>query len=237
MTNDIRRKHFRFPAFDDESGVKIQKEERVLFGGEDDILTTHDVEEDIEKYIRRTRKSTAKKAGQSLKQRENLEHHRQNLPNYDKHRSFSNDSAQPKRNLFEEKNKEETKSNETRKIVKTKKSVPTIERPQQVRSFKPKYIPASVIPDDDKNAVTQEELYRAMYKPGPDYLLFDTGYKPYQDEAEQVNKFPEESIAQLLDAEPETPKKNARLERSLKGIMSESQQTLEKTKYFDQSEN
>lgn len=232
MTNEIRRKHFRFPAFDDESGVKLQSEERVLFGGEDDILTTHDVEDDLEKHIRRTRKSSAKKVGQSLKQREDLEHHRQNLPNYDKPRNHSRESIKAKTNMFEEKNRSENKTHEAR----IEKSVPTIKRPQQNHSFRPKYIPASVIPDDDKNAVTQDELYRGMYKPDSDYLLFDTGYHPYQNEVEQVNKFPEESIAQLLDAEPEIPKKNTRLERSLKGIMTDSQQTLEKTKYFDQSQ-
>lgn len=38
--NEIRRKHFRFPAYDDEIGVKLAKNQRrVLFDGQDDLLT------------------------------------------------------------------------------------------------------------------------------------------------------------------------------------------------------
>jgi len=38
--NEIRRKHFRFPAYDDEIGVKLAKNQRrVLFDAQDDLLT------------------------------------------------------------------------------------------------------------------------------------------------------------------------------------------------------
>ncbi len=37
---EIRRKHFRFPAYDDELGVKLTSEKkRVLFDGQEDLLT------------------------------------------------------------------------------------------------------------------------------------------------------------------------------------------------------
>jgi hypothetical protein len=41
-THDVQRKHFRFPAFSDDEGVKISEEhqERVIFAG-DDFLTRH----------------------------------------------------------------------------------------------------------------------------------------------------------------------------------------------------
>ena len=37
---EIRRKHFRFPAYDDELGVKLTNDKkRVLFDGQEDLLT------------------------------------------------------------------------------------------------------------------------------------------------------------------------------------------------------
>ncbi len=38
---EIRRKHFRFPAYDDELGVKLTSEKkRVLFDGQEDLFKT-----------------------------------------------------------------------------------------------------------------------------------------------------------------------------------------------------
>ena len=37
---EIKRKHFRFPAYDDHIGVKLKNENRrVLFDGQDDLMT------------------------------------------------------------------------------------------------------------------------------------------------------------------------------------------------------
>ena len=89
---EIRRKHFRFPAYDDELGVKLTNDKkRVLFDGQEDLLTEqnqspfeqmkefHFTNTNTEK-IRRKRRAT--NGLKSAPRKENLEKHKGKLPDY-----------------------------------------------------------------------------------------------------------------------------------------------------------
>lgn len=92
---EIRRKHFRFPAYDDELGVKLTNDKkRVLFDGQEDLLTDqnqspfeqmkefHFTNTNTEK-IRRKRRAT--NGLKSAPRKENLEKHKGKLPDYTGH--------------------------------------------------------------------------------------------------------------------------------------------------------
>lgn len=92
---EIRRKHFRFPAYDDELGVKLTNDKkRVLFDGQEDLLTEqnqspfeqmkefHFTNTNTEK-IRRKRRAT--NGLKSAPRKENLEKHKGKLPDYTGH--------------------------------------------------------------------------------------------------------------------------------------------------------
>ena len=89
---DIKRNHFRFPAFSDEDGVKLQDSTfRKPFSFEEDwILTDEDIDRKANRQnkvntSRRGNKTIAHKAGHSVKQMEELKKHRENLPTYSRH--------------------------------------------------------------------------------------------------------------------------------------------------------
>lgn len=92
---EIRRKHFRFPAYDDELGVKLTNDKkRVLFDGQEDLLTEqnqspfeqmkefHFTNTNTEK-IRRKRRAT--NGLKSAPRKGNLEKHKGKLPDYTGH--------------------------------------------------------------------------------------------------------------------------------------------------------
>lgn len=85
---EIRRKHFRFPAYDDELGVKLTNDKkRVLFDGQEDLLTEqnqspfeqmkefHFTNTNTEKIRRKRRVTNGLK---SAPRKENLEKHKEN---------------------------------------------------------------------------------------------------------------------------------------------------------------
>ena len=99
---EIRRKHFRFPAYDDELGVKLTNDKkRVLFDGQEDLLTEqnqspfeqmkefHFTNTNTEK-IRRKRRAT--NGLKSAPRKENLEKHKGKFPDYTGHYQSENTS-------------------------------------------------------------------------------------------------------------------------------------------------
>ncbi|MDT2770994.1 hypothetical protein P7H46_09105 [Enterococcus pseudoavium] len=166
------RKKSRFPAFDDESGVKItQTSQRVLFGGDDDLITNYRLEaKDIFERplpkIKRTRRVNL-----AEEPRRELNQHKANLPSYNGERKEAK-----KANLFEE-----------RKSKEVSKSTLTTKNRRSATPFAPKYVPSSLIPDQPADAIPARELLQRMEKPRQSYILFATEQEAAQSVAKRKN--------------------------------------------------
>ncbi|MGG5358687.1 MULTISPECIES: hypothetical protein [unclassified Enterococcus] len=218
---EVNRKNFRFPAYDDETGVKLNStQNRVLFEDEADFLTKND---DYQKRNKRTaavpkpkirteeksyRRSSTKRSAQP---KTGLEKHKTNLPGY---------SSNPIK-----------KAEETRRFEKTSSPAKRTEEKRAAKPgrsyFVPKYIPASIIPDPKKSMVTEEELLRSMEKSADSYLLFDTEPTPFQEK-----KDGDPTVRAFNRKEKEESRKAGVLERSLAGMIEEQNDKFEDTGYF-----
>lgn len=197
------RKKGRFPAFDDDAGVKLaygNQSGRVLFDGEDDLLTDYKLEaQDIFDRplpkVRRTRRVNLQEEPRSRE----LELHKANLPSY-----HAEHTERKTVKLFEEpKPKERTKATS----INTRSG-----RGRSATPFAPKFVPSSLIPDDPADAVSPRELMQRMEKSRQSYILFAS-------EKEEQPAL-------------ERKKTRQRLDRSLRGIMQEDNSKLEDSKYF-----
>lgn len=253
---NVKRKHFRFPAYDDQEGVKLQNENRrVLFDGEDDILTSYETGQfehekgfDDRKAMRRNPKIAQEKAGQSLKQREELARHKANLPDYNRQHTMET-TPTGKQNLFggqhqhvsyqvkeEERRKRENYRPDRSKLLAKEKFVPT-------------HVPKSIIPDPEENQVDDNELLSAMQKDPTSYLVLDTEESLYQEKAveepsvKKFNRTIEEPVAMTRSEyrkmeKEQTPydakkaKNRGIMDRSLKGLIEEEEQNPKNTSYF-----
>ncbi|MGH1655317.1 hypothetical protein ABE911_00660 [Enterococcus faecalis] len=213
----VKRKHFRFPAYDDEQGVKLPTDnERNLF--QDDLIgkamsgsrrTTTSAEDTRQSTPSvqqpTTNQSTTNKQTQQLTaaQQEQLARHRSNLPDYTKHASKAtkkNNSlfGTPKGNGWTQTYK--------KKEVVAKPSRPAASPLVQKTTpsyFVPKYIPASVIPEEQEPSFTEEELLKAMKKDRRSYVILDDEPTAFQvkdtEEDPTVRKF------NIPTSEPEIP--------------------------------
>ncbi|MGX7205844.1 hypothetical protein [Enterococcus pingfangensis] len=153
------RKKSRFPAFDDEFGVKlVQNNQRVLFNGEDDLITNYHLEaKDIfERSLPKTKRT--RHVNLAEEPHRELAQHKANLPMYDNDRKESK-----KAKLFEEhKPKEAT----------TPKNMFHSRSARSATPFAPKYVPSSLIPDAPADAISPRELMQRMEKPRHSYVLF-----------------------------------------------------------------
>ncbi|HJF19443.1 MAG TPA: hypothetical protein K8W13_03900 [Enterococcus columbae] len=245
---DIKRNHFRFPAFSDEEGVKIQDGTfRKPFSYEDDwILTDEDIDRKANRMkdsytSRRGNKSVAHKAGHSVQQMEELKKHRENLPTYSRHAKVEV-SPTGRKNLFGSSHLHATyKVKNQNDSTKEQSKNSYCSDVHQKAVFKPKYIPASLIKDQPKEAVEQSDLLDAMQKSKESYLLFDTELAPYQIKHEEseptVRKF---KVPQGEKAQPELTKApQAAINRkksvlgSLDAMIEDGQHEKRNTKYFN----
>lgn len=166
------RKKSRFPAFDDEAGVKIvQTNQRVLFDGQDDLITSYRLEaKDIfDRPIQRTKRT--RRINLDEEPRRELDYHKANLPTYHDERQESK-----KVKLFEER--------------KPKEVIKTTFNPRSGRSatpFAPKYVPSSLIPDEPADAVSPNELMQRMEKSPQSYILFAPENEPNRPALERKN--------------------------------------------------
>ena len=139
------RKKSRFPAFDDEAGVKlVQTNQRVLFDGQDDLITSYRLEaKDIfERPMPKTKRT--RRVNLDEEPRRELDHHKANLPMYQGERKESK-----KVKLFEEhKPKESAKPKSTFNTRNGRSATP----------FSPKFVPSSLIPDEPADAISPREL-------------------------------------------------------------------------------
>ncbi|HEM8316503.1 TPA: hypothetical protein ACMUAB_002365 [Enterococcus faecalis] len=219
----VKRKHFRFPAYDDEQGVKLPTDnERNLF--QDDLIgkamsgsrRTATSAEDTRQSTPSvqqptTNQSTTNKQTQQLTaaQQEQLARHRSNLPDYTKHASKAtkNKQATKKNNsLFGTPKGNGCTQTYKKKEVVAKPSRPAASPLVQKTTpsyFVPKYIPASVIPEEQEPSFTEEELLKAMKKDRRSYVILDDEPTAFQvkdtEEDPTVRKF------NIPTSEPEIP--------------------------------
>ena len=174
------REKCRFPAFDDDQGVKLTTmSQRVLFDGNDDLITNHRLE------------------AKDVFGRE--------LPKPKRNRRVALDD-EPRRELNQH------KANLPKETTKTTFSTTT---GRSATPFAPTFVPSSLIPDQDPNAISPRELMQRMEKQRNSYILFA----------------PEKKVEK-----PAIERKNSRqrLDRSLRGIMEEDNSKIENSKYFQE---
>lgn len=217
---EVNRKNFRFPAYDDDTGVKLNStQNRVLFEDEADFLTKND---DYQKRNKRTatvpkpnirteeksyRRSSMKRTTQP---KTGLEKHKANLPGY------RGNPMKTEENRKFEKPSSPVRRTEEKSVAKPSRSY-----------FIPKYIPASIIPDPKKSTVSEEALLRSMEKSADSYLLFDAEPTPFQEK-----KDGDPTVRAFNRKEKEEARKSGVLERSLAGMIEEQNDKFEDTGYF-----
>ena len=168
------RKKSRFPAFDDETGVKlIQTTQRVLFNGQDDLITSHRLEaKDVfERPLPKAKRT--RRVNLDEEPRRELDYHKANLPMYEGERREAK-----KVHLFEEKKPRETVVSKTTFSSRNGRSA---------TPFAPKYVPSSLIPDEPANAIAPRELMQRMEKTRQSYILFAPEVEETQPVIERKN--------------------------------------------------
>lgn len=231
--DDIKRKHFRFPAYSDDTGVKIQSERKYPSFSTDEnwIMTEEDPsakvyrnEKTEARSLRRSPKVSHEKAGQSIQQREELKRHKENLPDYAK-KYQTEVTPTGKKRLFGDTGQSSFKVNERK--AEPSPSNKSLKREYSGRSyFVPKYIPASMIPDEPAKDVSNQELLDSMKKDS--YLMFDTEPTAFQDRKDSdpaVSKFKQPSSVAMSRSQYREQTKNEKkktiLDRSLKGLIED----------------
>ncbi|MFV0558153.1 MAG: hypothetical protein ACK5MW_05905 [Enterococcus sp.] len=240
--SEIKRKHFRFPAYEDELGVKIKSEKPTNFSNSNDWILT-EVEEasglDLanfkhpevkresatvvnERALRRSKKTTTQQPRPHNVQKDELSRHRSNLPDYHQ-RQAPEVSTTGKKTLFGDLKRSTPKAQAT----KVEKQDPSLKREYSGRSyFVPKYIPASILPDEEKEQVTTAEIVDAMAKAEENYLLFD------QEPAAYLTKKESDPSVRKFKKTTGEIKKRAVMDRSLKGLI-EDEKDLGQNGYFN----
>ncbi|MDT2650444.1 hypothetical protein P7D44_08845 [Enterococcus hirae] len=242
--NEIRRKHFRFPAYDDEIGVKLAKNQRrVLFDGQDDLLTEnnnqpmfeqmqefHFAQGDAREQRKRRNLSNSKK---STIPKENLVRHKEQLPDYHTHQASNRPlTNQRTRKAADSMNSQKSQEQHT----STKAYTSNQQKNGRGRSyFVPKYVPASIIPDPKVSSISDAELVDSMKKMKDSYLLFDNEPVPYQTKkagSPSVQPFNKAEKEPLSATSKRKDKNHGILERSLKGLIEEQGNSLGENSYF-----
>lgn len=204
----VTRRYSRFPAFDDEVGVKITPEtKRYLFKDEPSMLQSSEGKTAVFAEMKpasapKANKANAAKATDlkqvhTKEQIEELKKHKLNLPDYTAKRNQAAE-RQTKPNLFgnmHKKSRETFENAAFNKRTNTRKVTSFGEPKKQDRTyFVPTYVPASVIPDQpaEEAIISDQELMDAMRKEPGSYLLIDhedTSFKEKKEDDPSVQRF------------------------------------------------
>lgn len=166
------REKCRFPAFDDDQGVKLTTtSQRVLFDGNDDLITNHRLEAKDVFGRELPKPKRNRRVALDDEPRRELNQHKANLPMY------HNERAEAKKvKLFEEHKPKET--------TKTTFSTNT---GRSATPFAPTFVPSSLIPDQDPSAISPRELIQRMEKQRNSYILFAPEKKVEKPAIERKN--------------------------------------------------
>lgn len=246
---DVKRKHFRFPAYDDDEGVKRETQNKQTFSKDNDWILTEikegvtgkRSEESDQRSLRRDPRGKQSNYGHNSQQEKELQRHLQNLPDYGAKRVKDTFATSSKQDLFG--------ANSQRQIIqKNRNQSPqtestSVKKEYSGRSyFVPKYIPASIIQDEPKEEISTSELVQGMEKKTESYLLFDTEQAAYQVKTDQeptVKKFKQPQETGLTRSEYRSlnkqgnDKKRSVMERSLKGLIEDGKHGKGAASYFE----
>ncbi|MGM0217810.1 hypothetical protein [Enterococcus sp. AZ126] len=201
----IKRKHFRFPAYDDEVGVKLVSENKRTLFQEEPMLNKMSTQAQTQQSTpiiepistqpvpqKQPTKTNNQHVSHSQEQVDELARHKSNLPNY---MMTHNKTASPKQknNLFGNMPKRSSYGFGSQHTSNKNRTAFSKDFTYDTRSyFVPKYIPASVIPEEKTPTLTEQELTEAMRKDKSSYLLFDDEPVAFQvkgNEDPTVQKF------------------------------------------------
>ena len=197
----VTRKYFRFPAYDDEVGVKLTSgQKRYLFKDEPSMLQSVDAGEQpptdrqtavVSPVTAPTPQPTAKAVaatgpapkkasntlnqGHTQEQIEELKKHKRNLPDYSGHRSRVAE-RQKKPSLFGNMHKQSRENLEAASFNRRTnvRKVTSFGEPKKAEQtyFVPTYVPASVIPDPlSEEAIISDQQLLDAMKKTPDSYL------------------------------------------------------------------
>ena len=199
----VKRKHFRFPAYDDELGVKLVSENKRTLFQEEPMLAKQSAKVQqsapvidpitVQPVLQKQPTQTNNQhVSHSQEQVAELARHKSNLPNY---MMTHNKPTSPKQktNLFGNLPKRSSFGFGSQQAPNKNKAAFSKDFTYDTRSyFVPKYIPASVIPEEKAPVLTEQELADAMKKDKNSYLLFDNEPAAFQaigNEDPTVQKF------------------------------------------------
>lgn len=158
--NQIKRKHARFPAYSDDTGVKIQsKRYHAPFSNEENWILTEEKNVPLTKAsqtnkkkprLRPSKKEIQEKVGLTTQEQSELKEHKKHLPNY----GFK-------------------AGKETKKSALKKPSFGQRFSSAKQKGKKDSYFASEHVPAKTKNN-NKREIMDALKKPKEDFLLFDT---------------------------------------------------------------
>ncbi|MGK0551649.1 hypothetical protein ACSFB8_05000 [Enterococcus faecalis] len=170
----VKRKHFRFPAYDDEIGVKIPSQSnRILF--QDEFKNDKSAAPAAQTAPPQQKTSTNQR--HTEQQKTQLARHKSNLPDYALHSKESSSAAKKNPSLFGSNSSNGWTQTFHKKETSRSAVAPKTQSSTSYSSsyFVPKYIPASIIPEEDatKPTFSEAELLQAMKKEPASYLVLD----------------------------------------------------------------
>lgn len=210
----VTRKHFRFPAYDDQLGVKLPTENRRKLFQNEPLLnergnltadgypefepTTINEPTTATATVAQKNQATAidSKQAHTKEQVEELKRHKLNLPDYSTNHTRVLE-PQKKPNLFGSMHKKSKETFESSSFGKrsTGRKITSFNDSKKTESyFVPTYVPASVIPDEvpEMAEITDSDLLAAMKKDSKSYLILDnedTLFREKKTEEPAVQKF------------------------------------------------
>lgn len=162
--NQIQRKHIRFPAYSDDTGVKIQsKRYHAPFSSDENWILTEEKNVPLTKAsqtnkkgtrLRPSKKDIQEKVGLTIQEQNELKKHKKHLPNY---------------GFKEEKRKKSTAFNNPsfKQNFQSAK-----QKGKKTSYFSSEHVPAATLSKERNN--NKNVIMNALKKPAEDYLLFDT---------------------------------------------------------------
>lgn len=252
--SDIKRKKERFPAFSDEEGVKRRSNEDSLrrFASDDSWIITEQQTESLvekpkkiveEKTYRRQPSSESAQSAFHDQEQETLERFKRALPTYRQH-AVSETKKTGKKVLFDHQrtnHEQSAKQYVAPREGQKKQPVSTVKKEYSGgRSyFVPKFVPASLIPDDPEQKIAPATLYASMKKEQGNYLLFDTNadYQEKKPGDPSVKRFKKtEQITMTRNeykaAIKSKDKKRSILDHSLNGLIQDGESQFKENGYF-----
>lgn len=236
MNNPDLKRHFRFPAFPDETGVKLTNSREELLA-DLHLFTDSNIDASMKTVQPKT-----------VDEKEIIPAETQNVTasNEMEPTGATNPAATTRQERFhgvpEKRNfpvggkrtqheRMQMNSRPTKSQHTTTKITKPTDRYNGRSYFVPKYVPASLIPDEDQKKISASELIQSLKKAPESYLNFTTAPEETESSTPQAR---ESFVATPPVTSPELGKKKSALERSLAGILAdETEQAPLRNRYFE----